>query len=105
MNQSPPTDIKKRKPPAAAWFASLRDKITAAFEALEDELPAGAQLADQPPGRFVLTPWKRTDHTGDDGGGRTMAAMKGRVFEKVGVHVSTVHSEFLPEFRHGVPGP
>src|SRR5260221_13053755 len=99
MNQSPPTDIKKRKPPAAAWFASLRDQITAAFEALEDELPAGAQLADQPAGRFVLTQWKRTDHTGADGGGGTMAVMKGRVFEKVGVHLSDVHGEFSPRFR------
>jgi coproporphyrinogen III oxidase len=97
-------DLEQRKQQAAAWFAELRDNITTAFEALEDELPAGAQLADQPAGRFVLTAWKRADHTGADGGGGTMAVMKGRVFEKVGVHVSTVHGEFSPEFRKEIPG-
>jgi coproporphyrinogen III oxidase len=98
------SDIDGRKARASAWFAELRDRITVAFEALEDALPANAQLAERPAGRFVRAPWKRTDHTGADGGGGVMAIMKGRVFEKVGVHISTVHGEFAPDFRKDIPG-
>jgi coproporphyrinogen III oxidase len=95
---------EERKAKAKAWFESLRDQITSAFEALEDALPAGAPLADRPAGRFTRTPWNRTDHTGAPGGGGTMAMMKGRVFEKVGVHASSVFGEFAPEFRKEIPG-
>src|ERR1700722_14001625 len=96
--------IETRKDRARTWFETLRDRVVAAFEALEDALPATAPPAARPAGRFTRAPWSRVDHNGGHGGGGVMAMMQGRVFEKVGVHASTVFGEFAPEFRKDIPG-
>jgi coproporphyrinogen III oxidase len=96
--------LDQQKERARLAFEALRDRICRAFEDLEDRLPASMLPADRPAGRFRRTPWDRTDHAGGPGGGGVMAQMNGRVFEKVGVHCSTVHGEFSPEFRKDIPG-
>jgi coproporphyrinogen III oxidase len=115
-------DLETHKARTRAWFEELRDVISAALEKLEDDAPA--ELYDGSAGRFVRTPWERTDHGGtqpisglpeignsnpgsakaDPGGGGEMAMLRGRLFEKAGVHASTVFGEFAPEFRKEVPG-
>ena len=95
MTQAPVLDEKSLR--ARAWFDSLRDRIVAEFERLEDEAPA--DLYPGEPGRFELKPWDRPA-----GGGGVMGFLRGRFFEKVGVHISLVHGTFTPEMAASMPG-
>jgi coproporphyrinogen III oxidase len=95
MTETPALSDKSLR--ARAWFDSLRDRIVAAFEQLEDEAPA--DLYPGEPGRFELKPWDRPA-----GGGGVMGFLRGRFFEKVGVHISLVHGTFTPEMAASMPG-
>ena len=95
--------LESRKALTQSWFEALRDEICAAFEALEAEAPA--DLHGTAPGRFERTPWQRTGASGEPGGGGgEMSMLRGRVFEKAGVQISTVFGEFAPEFRNEIAG-
>ena len=96
-------ELAQRKAKAADWFLALQNRILAAFEALEAEC-AGPFGEVKDPAQFEITPWARTDHSGAPGGGGRMAMLKGRVFEKAGVHTSTVFGTFAPEFAKQIPG-
>jgi coproporphyrinogen III oxidase len=81
---------------ARDWFEGLRNRICAAFQAIEQE--AGSDAS------FAYIPWDRVDHDGSPGGGGVRGVMKGRVFEKVGVNVSTVGGAFNPDFAQNIHG-
>jgi coproporphyrinogen III oxidase len=86
--------LNERTERARTWFEGLRDDICREFECLEQDYGGSA-----PPGRFERKPWTRPE-----GGGGVMSLMNGRLFEKVGVHCSTVHGRFSPEFARQIPG-
>jgi coproporphyrinogen III oxidase len=82
---------------ARAWFDELRDRFVATFEALEEAAPQ--VLYPGPAGRFELTPWTRAA-----GGGGVMGFLRGRLFEKCGLHISEVHGVLSPEMAASMPG-
>ncbi|PTQ65296.1 coproporphyrinogen oxidase [Sphingomonas sp. PP-CE-3G-477] len=90
------TDLDPQQAAARTWFESLRDRICAEFEAIERE--AGSDAS------FEYTPWDRIDPSGEPGGGGVRGVMKGRVFEKVGVNVSTVGGTFEGDFAKSIHG-
>ena len=103
--------MEDRKTRASAWFRDLRDRICAAFEAIETELDPAQPHADLPPGKFERRTWNRQDEAADadanpdlGGGGEMGILREGRVFEKVGVNISTVHGHFSPQFAKEIPG-
>src|SRR5260221_11959408 len=101
---APDSPLEQKKATARAWFEKLRDDICTALEKLESGLPETAPHGGEAAGVFVRTPWSRTDHKGAAGGGGLMSMMHGRVFEKVGVHTSTVYRELPPGFPKKIPG-
>lgn len=107
MTSADTETVATQKATASAWFEDLRTRICAAFEAIEDSLTTGPH-ADMPPGRFERKAWERPAINGQPdsgpGGGGIMAVMRGRVFEKVGVNVSTVSGQFSDQFRGQIPG-
>jgi coproporphyrinogen III oxidase len=102
MNQTPAHEAKKIE--ARHWFESLQQALIDAIESLERDCPGPYADTTTQPGRFEIKPWARTDHSGEPGGGGRMAMLRGRVFEKIGVHSSTVFGTFAPEFAKQIPG-
>jgi coproporphyrinogen III oxidase len=94
--------LEDRKETARVWFESLRDDICKECERIEREL--SGPLSERGAGQFERTPWSRPPESGMDGGGGTMSVLRGRVFEKLGVNVSTVFGRFAPEFAQEIPG-
>ncbi|HWH18672.1 MAG TPA: oxygen-dependent coproporphyrinogen oxidase [Allosphingosinicella sp.] len=89
-------ELDQEQQRARDWFEGLRDRICAQFESIERE--AGSDAA------FEYTPWNRADPDGSPGGGGVRGLMRGKVFEKVGVNVSTVGGSFSPEFAQTILG-
>ena len=95
-------NLEQQKQTAADWFEQLRTEICASYEKLEQDY--AGPYKDREPGTFVRAPWTRKDVDGADGGGGITAVMTGRLFERVGVNVSTVHGSFSQEFAKAIPG-
>ena len=94
--------LEEKKKFSTEWFTRLRDLICAEFEIIENE--GSKQNKNKKPGTFQQKKWARKDDSSENGGGGIMSIMAGRVFEKVGVNISTVYGTFSPEFRNEVPG-
>ena len=105
MVQSPAdtTALSSQKDKAKEWFRTIRDQLCRSFEILEQEADP-ALYGDGASAKFKRTPWQRGQDRAEDQGGGEMSLLHGRVFEKAGIHISTVHGEFSEEFRGAIPG-
>ena len=101
MTEFSPQTVTRRAA-MAAWVTELRDRICAAFELIEDDYSATSGVGE--PGRFERKDWTKPDFGEDGGGGGTMSIMRGLVFEKVGVNISTVFGSFSENFRDQIDG-
>jgi coproporphyrinogen III oxidase len=99
-----PDTLETRKTAARQWFESLQLRICKAFETIEETATGPFASGATSPGRFTLSGWERHNHDGAPGGGGRMGMIHGRVFEKAGVHCSTVFGTFQPEFAGQIPG-
>ncbi|MCA1998873.1 MAG: oxygen-dependent coproporphyrinogen oxidase [Hyphomicrobiales bacterium] len=97
-------ETNHRRARAAEWFLALQDRILAAFEAIEAAATGPFFPEAALPGRAERREWTRENHDGAPGGGGRTGMLRGRVFEKAGVHVSHVHGSFAPEFAGQIPG-
>ncbi len=96
--------LERRKDAARCWFETLQTRIIAALEEIERDASGPFAPGVEEASCFLLNPWERKDQSGAPGGGGRMGLLKGRVFEKAGVHVSTVFGTFAPEFAAQIPG-
>ncbi len=94
----------EHKQRAEQWFARLRDDLCVALEAIEEDVEGPNGSSKREAGRFLRQSWERPGEDGGHGGGGVMSVLRGRVFEKAGVNVSTVEGEFSEEFRKNIPG-
>jgi coproporphyrinogen III oxidase len=108
LHHLPSDELAPRKAAASAWFEHLQSRIIAALEVLERQCEGPFATRSPHPGQFAKSPWQRIDTGAEDGhrdgGGGTMAMLRGRVFEKAGVHCSTVYGSFAKEFAAQIPG-
>ena len=94
----------REKQAARTWFEHLQMEILGTLEAIERDAPGPFAGSADVPGTAHTKPWRRSNHDGGDGGGGRMGTLAGRVFEKAGVHTSTVYGTFAPEFAKQIPG-
>lgn len=96
--------LSEHQTQARMWFEALQGRLIAAFEGIEREAPGPFAGTGAAPGTFSIEPWTRTDPDGASGGGGRTAILRGRVFEKAGIHFSAVHGRFPEEFAKKIPG-
>ena len=99
--QKPEYGYENHKARSQEWFSQLRDEICQTLENLEKSIVG---VNNSPPGHFKRESWKRANMDQEEGGGGTMATLRGRVFEKAGVNISTVYGQFSEDFKEKIPG-
>jgi len=104
MTDSPQFGTGDHKQRAENWFAELRDDLCSALESIEKDVEGPNGSSKREPGSFQRHSWQRDGEDGGQGGGGEMSVLRGRVFEKAGVNISTVEGEFSEEFRKNIPG-